>query len=80
VVLDPEEFKKRVFKAAQKPALWLHSAERLRDAAEAILKHELPAEGPPATAQTIRSCGCSSSAPIKSLRVGCLCRSAAASE
>src|SRR5262249_6676282 len=31
---------------AQRPALWLHSAERLRDAAEAILKHELPAEGP----------------------------------
>jgi hypothetical protein len=43
---DPQEFAKFVFKAAQRPALWLHSAERLRDAAEAILKHELPAEGP----------------------------------
>jgi hypothetical protein len=45
VVLDPEEFKKLVFKAAQRPTAWLHSAERLRNAAEAILKHELPAEG-----------------------------------
>jgi hypothetical protein len=43
---DTQEFAKSVFKAAQRPALWLHSAERLRDAAEAILKHELPAEGP----------------------------------
>jgi hypothetical protein len=33
-----------VFKAGQQPAAWLRSAGRLRDAAEAILKHELPAE------------------------------------
>ena len=29
-----------------RPPLWLHSAERLRDAADVILKHELPAEFP----------------------------------
>jgi hypothetical protein len=33
-------FKTDVFKAAQAPASWLLTAERLRDAAEAILAHE----------------------------------------
>jgi hypothetical protein len=46
VVDDRQEFAKEMFKAAQRPALWLHSAERLRDAAEVILTHELPAEKP----------------------------------
>jgi len=41
---DPKEFARQVFKAGQQPAAWLRSAGRLRDAAEAILKHELPAE------------------------------------
>jgi len=41
---DPKEFAKQLFKAGQQPAAWLRSAGRLRDAAEAILKHELPAE------------------------------------
>jgi hypothetical protein len=43
---DLKEFAKQEFKAAQQPTAWLLSAERLRDAAEAILKHELPAEIP----------------------------------
>jgi hypothetical protein len=43
-VTDPKEFAKQLFKAGQQPASWLRSAGRLRDAAEAILKHELPAE------------------------------------
>jgi hypothetical protein len=41
---DPKEFAKQLFKAGQQPAAWLRSAGRLRDAAEVILKHELPAE------------------------------------
>jgi hypothetical protein len=41
-----EEFSKQRFQAAQRPVAWLFSAERLRDAAEAILKHELAAEIP----------------------------------
>jgi hypothetical protein len=41
---DPKEFAKQLFRAGQQPAAWLRSAGRLRDAAEAILKHELPAE------------------------------------
>jgi hypothetical protein len=41
---DPKEFAKQLFEAGQQPAAWLRSAGRLRDAAEAILKHELPAE------------------------------------
>ena len=41
---DPNEFTKLVFKAGQQPASWLRSAGHLRDAAEVILKHELPAE------------------------------------
>jgi hypothetical protein len=44
VVTDPNEFAKQLFKAGQQPAAWLRSAGHLRDAAEAILKHELPAE------------------------------------
>src|SRR5262245_6729429 len=43
-VTDAKEFAKQLFKAGQQPATWLRSAGRLRDAAEAILKHELPAE------------------------------------
>jgi hypothetical protein len=42
---DLNEFEKGVFKAGQQPASWLRSAGRLRDAAEVIIKHELPAEG-----------------------------------
>jgi hypothetical protein len=41
---DPKKFAKQLFRAGQQPAAWLRSAGRLRDAAEAILKHELPAE------------------------------------
>jgi hypothetical protein len=41
---DPKEFAKQLFKAGQQPAAWLRSAGRLRDAAEAILKHELSTE------------------------------------
>src|SRR5262245_45302676 len=44
VTHDPNEFAKQLFKAGQQPAAWLRSAGRLRDAAEVILKHELPAE------------------------------------
>jgi hypothetical protein len=43
-VTDPKEFFKQLFKAGQQPAAWLRSAGHLRDAAEAILEHELPAE------------------------------------
>jgi hypothetical protein len=43
---DPDEFAKQLFTAGQQPASWLRSAGRLRDAAEAIIKHELPAEMP----------------------------------
>jgi hypothetical protein len=38
--IDLKEWAKEQFKAAQRPAAWLLSAERLRDAAETILKHE----------------------------------------
>jgi hypothetical protein len=44
VTEDPKEFAKQNFKAGQQPAAWLRSAGRLRDAAEVILNHELPAE------------------------------------
>lgn len=46
MVVDLKEFAKQQFTAAQQPAAWLRSAERLRDAADAILKQELPAEIP----------------------------------
>ncbi len=46
MVVDLKEFAKQQFKAAQRPTAWLLSAERLRDAADAILKPELPAEIP----------------------------------
>jgi hypothetical protein len=46
MISDVREFAKELFKAAQRPVAWLLSAERLRDAAEAILKHELPNEIP----------------------------------
>jgi len=42
--VDPKDANKLLFKAGQQPAAWLRSAEHLRDAAEIILKHELPAE------------------------------------
>jgi hypothetical protein len=42
--VDLAEFAKQVFKAAQSSAAWLSSAERLRDAAEAIREHEHPNE------------------------------------
>jgi hypothetical protein len=41
-----EEFEKQLFKGAQRPAAWLRSAERLRDAAEVVLEHEVLAEIP----------------------------------
>jgi len=41
---DPKEFAKQLFNAGQQPGAWLRSAGHLRDAAEAILKHELQAE------------------------------------
>lgn len=44
--VDLKEFAKELFKSAQHPIAWLLSAERLRDAAEAILEHELPNETP----------------------------------
>lgn len=43
---DQEEFKNEMFKSAQRPGAWLSSAEQLRDAAEALLEHELPKEIP----------------------------------
>lgn len=46
MIVDLKEFSKEQFKAAQQPFAWLLSAEHLRDAAEAILKHELSAEVP----------------------------------
>jgi hypothetical protein len=45
VTADSKEIAKQTFKAGQQPAAWLRSAGRLRDAAEVILKQELPAEG-----------------------------------
>ncbi len=47
---DLTKFAKELFKSAQKPSAWLASADRLRDAAEAILQHELPNEVPYFTA------------------------------
>jgi hypothetical protein len=41
---DLNENAKQLFKAGQQPASWLRSAGRLRDAAEAIITHELPAQ------------------------------------
>jgi hypothetical protein len=41
---DRRNFAKQLFKAGQQPASWLRNAGHLRDAAEAILEHELPAE------------------------------------
>ena len=40
---DLNEFANFVFKAGQQPASWLRSAGHLRDAAEALINHELPA-------------------------------------
>jgi hypothetical protein len=42
--VDPNEAAKLLFKAGQQPAAWLRSAGHLRDAAQIILEHELPAE------------------------------------
>jgi hypothetical protein len=44
--IDLKEWSKEQFKAAQRPIAWLLSAERLRDAAEVICKHERAAEIP----------------------------------
>jgi len=41
---DLKKFVEDTFKAAQSPSGWLMSAERLRDGAEAIFKHEQPYE------------------------------------
>jgi hypothetical protein len=49
------EFAKDLFKSAQHPRNWLSSAERLHDAAEAILKHELGASNPKASASSVSS-------------------------
>jgi hypothetical protein len=46
MIIDLKEYAKNLFKTAQRPIAWLLSAERLRDAAEAILAHELPNEVP----------------------------------
>lgn len=43
---DLKQFEKDMFKAAQRPVAWLLSAERLRDAAEIILRHEVEKEIP----------------------------------
>lgn len=43
---DLKKFKEDTFRAAQSPGLWLLSAERLRDGAEAILAHEQAFEIP----------------------------------
>ncbi|MDB5616659.1 hypothetical protein [Tardiphaga sp.] len=37
---DLKKFSEDTFRAAQGPAKWLLTAERLRDGAEAIFKHE----------------------------------------
>jgi len=44
--IDLEAWSKEQFKAAQRPIAWLLSAERLRDSAEIICKHEQAAEIP----------------------------------
>lgn len=46
MLADPKQFAKDLFKAAQHPVGWLLSAERLRDAAEIILRHEVTQEVP----------------------------------
>jgi hypothetical protein len=51
MIVDLKEFAKELFKSAQRPIAWLLSAERLRDAAEAILEHERPNEIPYFNAQ-----------------------------
>ncbi|KRP89237.1 hypothetical protein AOQ73_26830 [Bradyrhizobium pachyrhizi] len=43
---DPKQFSKDLFRAAQHPVGWLLSAERLRDAAEIIMRHEVAQEIP----------------------------------
>lgn len=43
---DLKDFAEKTFKAAQSPVVWLLSAERLRDGAEAILDHEKQFELP----------------------------------
>lgn len=43
---DAKKFEAELFKSAQSPIAWLLSAERLRDAAEAILRHEQTKEIP----------------------------------
>lgn len=43
---DPKQFSRDLFRAAQYPVGWLLSAERLRDAAEIILRHEVAQEVP----------------------------------
>lgn len=43
---DPKQFAKDLFRAAQSPAGWFLSAERLRDAAEIILHYEAAQEIP----------------------------------
>jgi hypothetical protein len=43
---DLKRFQKDMFKVAQRPVAWLLSAERLRDAAEIILRHEVEKEIP----------------------------------
>lgn len=43
---EQEFFARDIYKAAQSPSAWLISAERLRDAAEAILQHEVQFEIP----------------------------------
>ena len=45
-MIDSKKFTRDVFKAAQSPQLWLLSASRLRDGAEAILEKELKYELP----------------------------------
>src|SRR5205823_1992331 len=46
MIVDLKEFADELFKSAQQPVAWLLSAERLCDAAEAILERELPNEVP----------------------------------
>jgi hypothetical protein len=45
-MIDLKKFKEDTFKAAQNPAMWLLTAERLRDGAEAILTAEQEFEIP----------------------------------
>jgi hypothetical protein len=43
---DRKQFSRDLFRAAQHPIGWLLSAERLRDAAEIVLRHEVAQEVP----------------------------------